>query len=296
MSVTGRLKTLFISGFLTVAFGLSVVAGVTLFREGWSLGWAGVVVANLPVFAMIMRFMVVRDVARTSDRLPLLQGSGVAGVALAAAGLIVDGALLPLTLAVVGLVGVLLYVYWYSRFGREHSPALDAGRPLAGFSLFEADGAEVPIESLRGQPALLLFYRGSWCPLCMAQIQEVVDQYQELERRGVQVVMVSNQPPGHTRRLAERFDVGFRFLVDRDLQTSRQLGIYDPHATPAGMEVLGYTHDSVLPTVVITDAAGQVLFAHETDNYRVRPEPALFLEVLDAHREGRSPRLDAALA
>jgi hypothetical protein len=36
-----------------------------------------------------------------------------------------------------------------------------------------------------------------------------------------------------------------------------------------------------MPTVVVTDAGGRILFADQTDNYRVRPEPSTFLAVLD---------------
>jgi len=37
-----------------------------------------------------------------------------------------------------------------------------------------------------------------------------------------------------------------------------------------------------MPTVIITDEDGKFLFSDETDNYRVRPEPELFLEILRA--------------
>jgi hypothetical protein len=43
---------------------------------------------------------------------------------------------------------------------------------------------------------------------------------------------------------------------------------------------LGYDSETVLPTVIITDAGGKVLWSHQTDNYRVRPEPSLYLQVL----------------
>jgi hypothetical protein len=33
-----------------------------------------------------------------------------------------------------------------------------------------------------------------------------------------------------------------------------------------------------MPTVLITNPDGTILFADETDNYRVLPEPGLFLE------------------
>jgi len=35
--------------------------------------------------------------------------------------------------------------------------------------------------------------------------------------------------------------------------------------------------------VVITDEKGMIIFADQTDNYRVRPEPAIFLEVLKSN-------------
>ena len=46
------------------------------------------------------------------------------------------------------------------------------------------------------------------------------------------------------------------------------------------MQILGYDSETVLPTVIITNTEGQILWAHETDNYRIRPEPDVFLEVL----------------
>ena len=35
-----------------------------------------------------------------------------------------------------------------------------------------------------------------------------------------------------------------------------------------------------MPTVIITDAERRIIFTHQTDNYRVRPEPATFLRAL----------------
>jgi hypothetical protein len=47
-----------------------------------------------------------------------------------------------------------------------------------------------------------------------------------------------------------------------------------------GMQVLGYDSETVLPTVIITAVGGRILWAHETDNYRVRPDPDVYLAVL----------------
>lgn len=49
---------------------------------------------------------------------------------------------------------------------------------------------------------------------------------------------------------------------------------------PFGMQLLGYDSDTVMPTVIITDDEGKIIFADLTDNYRVRPEPETFMRVL----------------
>ena len=75
----------------------------------------------------------------------------------------------------------------------------------------------------------------------------------------------------------------FQFLVDLNNQAARQLGIAAKHGVPMGLQMSGYASETVLPTVLIADEKGQILFADQTDNYRVRPELQTFLRALDAH-------------
>lgn len=76
--------------------------------------------------------------------------------------------------------------------------------------------------------------------------------------------------------------VNFHFLNDKDNKMARKLNIDHAHGTPLGMEVFGYTSETVLPTVIIANEEGKVIFLDQTDNYRVRPEPETFLNILDA--------------
>ena len=39
----------------------------------------------------------------------------------------------------------------------------------------------------------------------------------------------------------------------------------------------------IMPTTLITDTTGKIIFVDLTDNYRVRPEPTTFYKVQDAH-------------
>jgi len=115
----------------------------------------------------------------------------------------------------------------------------------------------------------------------VAQIKEVVALYKDIEARGANVILVSPQSHKFSKALAEKFNVNFNFLTDVKNTVAKQLGIFSPNGIPTGFEVLGYDSHSVLPTVIITNTSGEIVYVDLTDNYRVRPEPETFLKVLD---------------
>ena len=98
------------------------------------------------------------------------------------------------------------------------------------------------------------------------------------------MILVSPQPHKFTKALARKFDIGFHFLVDAKGKVARQLHIFQQHGLPFGFQLLGYESDSVLPTVIITDEEGIILFTDQTESYRIRPEPGTFLKILDKHQ------------
>lgn len=279
------LKSLFISGFLTYAWVASVWAVWQWTRGGDVLMWSGVLLANAPFALMISVWMLFQPLARTRAELTWLRALSLVGGGLCAYGSLGNAAAAPAAIgwALGGVLGVFAYVRWYSRFGRQASAALAVGRELPEIELLRADGQAVRTADLRGQPTVMLFFRGNWCPLCMAQIREIADQYRAMEAAGVRVALISPQPHRNTEALARKFQVPFDFLTDSGNQAAQALGIAAPAGLPAGMQALGYDSDTVMPTVIITDREGRVVWTDETDNYRVRPEPETFLQVLREH-------------
>jgi peroxiredoxin len=178
------------------------------------------------------------------------------------------------------LLGWFVYLRWYSNFGQRRAWGLEPGSKLPDFELETLDGKSLHSTSFTGKPHILVFYRGNWCPLCSAQVAELAERYRELEALKAAVVLISSQPQAHSRRLAERFDAPMQFLGDPANRAARKLGIEARWGTPMGLQLLGYGNDTAMPTVIITDAAGRIVFADETDNYRLRPEPETFIEVL----------------
>lgn len=272
-----KLKSAFISLWLTgVSLALLYTLAMLWRAPGNIADWM-VLLALAPI-AVFMGGLFLVPTARTAAfvRYPVvLQVLAVAGL------LLVDSSAQHWLLSAgLGLGGTLVYQLWYSRLQRSQSEQLAIGAALPALVFEDSDGNQVSTANIPG-PLLLIFYRGNWCPLCMAQIREVAGQYRELAQRGVTTLLVSPQPHDNTRSLAQQFDVPFRFMVDAGHRVARQLGLFAEGGTPLGMEVLGYDSDTVFPTVIITDAKQRILFVDQTDNYRVRPEPDVFLKILD---------------
>ena len=279
------LKSVFISGYMMMAMAIAGYSGWMLYKGADPIGWGGAMLTSAPLMMVIGWLMMFRNVARTSARFPVLNLLGAAGVGLSGwAWFAREEGALAFGLAFLGWVGFLIYAYWYSSFdGRQPSARLKVGSALPGFTVRNASGTVVTSSQLTDRPAILIFFRGNWCPLCMAQVKELVGRYRDIEALGVRVALISPQPHVNTVGLAKKFGVKFDFLTDEGNAAARALGINVSHGLPMGMQMMGYDSETVLPTVVITDQGGRVIWSHQTDNYRIRPEPDVFLEVLRRH-------------
>ena len=266
--------------------GLDMVIGLyglyQLIVFGPSLAYVGVVMATLPFPIFVVMVTLIRPRPRTSNRLPIVSSLILGGLACALVGFILGGFAqpLPLVLALLGASGFMLYNFWYSSFDRTDSMRLQLDAPLPNFVLQDVNGNNFPSTSLLGKPTVLLFFRGNWCPLCMAQISEIADGYKALADRGAQVALISPQSHENTVELASRFDVPFVFLSDQGSKAAKKMDIAMDDGVPLG--ITGYDPETVMPTVIITSANGRIIFLDQTDNYRVRPEPSTFIEALDA--------------
>lgn len=280
-----RLKSLFVIWYPLAVILIVISAGVSMIIDGPGLAWGGALLTALPFVGLYLRAVTSKTMARTSHSLPVLVLITLAGGVIAAygywqSGFATHGAMLA---AVVGVAGFFLFDFWYSSFGRRVNECLEIGKILPDFEAQALDGSTVRASDLRGHPALFMFYRGNWCPFCMAQVREITDRYRELAERGVTIALISPQPTELTQRVAGMFDVPVRFWVDSDLGAARTLGITSEYGVPAGKMASTYGRDTVMPTVVIVDAQGRILYTDQTDNYRVRPEPDVFFRVLAAN-------------
>lgn len=284
------IKRIFITLFVTAANVILIAAIWQTIRFGLSPGRIGLLL-TAGMIVLYFGYQYAVGTPRNAAGLTVWTYIGAAGVITTFAGLTrPPGDRWFDALAAAALwAGWWAYVHWYSRLARPETPDIEVGRLLPAFQLQDVGGDPFDSATLRGRPTLIFFYRGNWCPFCVAQIREIAADYESLASRGVEVVFISPQPQAHTRNLAEQMAIPAHFLIDTGNALARRLGLAQAGGVPAGFEVFGYTGETALPTVIILDSAGRVVYLDKTDNYRVRPEPATFFAIIDRLVEPAPP-------
>lgn len=252
-----------------IVSGLLLLAslGAAVLDEDARVAWLGAALANLPLPAFIGRTLTTR-IVRTSDNLPLLLLVAAVGAALAAWETVMRGRddWPALAVALCGALLLLLYVFWLSRFGRYAEPRLAVGNKVPEFTFASLGGDSISAADFRGRPAIFLFYQGNRCPFCVGQVHEIAARHADLEKLGIRLALISPQPVDATRSLAADTGASAAFFTDSDRTAAKALGIDEPRG--------------VLPTIIVTNANGTILYSDQTDNYRVRPEPDIYISIL----------------
>ncbi len=214
----GMLKAIFINLYFGAGALGAGHASWVLFNAGFDLAWLGVLIACAPIPLYLAYLYTLHSKPRTNPHLPQLMLPSIVGTLIVISQLAAPHASLALLYSMgAGLIGNLLYIYWYS-VSAPPPVVLSEGGRLPDFTLKDASGQAITLSQLNGRYFLLMFFRGNWCPLCMAQIREVSRSYQELSERGAEILLISPQSHAHTQALAKRFDVPMRFLEDAGQQ------------------------------------------------------------------------------
>jgi peroxiredoxin len=104
------------------------------------------------------------------------------------------------------------------------------GQPAPDFMARELSGNEVRLSSLiGGRTALLLFYRGGWCPFCNEQLAAIARDIAKFQELKATIVAVSGEEIEKGRDLLGRLNLPFVLLSDTPFEAIDKYGVRDPN-------------------------------------------------------------------
>ncbi len=187
-------------------------------------------------------------------------------------------------------------------FDRSIQDLLDQGIPsetvavgdtLESFTLSDASGAPVSLEELvEAGPAVVVFYRGGWCPYCNLALRTYQHELlPELAAHRARLVAISPQTPDQSLSTAEKAELDFTVLSDPGSRVAQTIGIVFQQAAEVleaqrklGLDLTQVNAEGSTmlprPTVLIVDEDRSVRFVDVQPDYTARTEVADILAAL----------------
>ena len=170
----------------------------------------------------------------------------------------------PTLLWIIAIAALIVVVAIFIRKKMPVGPAIPSGlrigEKLPDFSAIHEDGSTVHSAELRGQPTVILFVRGNWCPFCTRQVEEITTHYKDLSKLGAKLIFITPKPLDTTRRVAEFFNVKFEFWLDESLTIAKSLGLVLSDGVPEEWSK-EYGHDTFWPTALVVDKDGIIRYS-----------------------------------
>jgi peroxiredoxin len=175
---------------------------------------------------------------------------------------------------------------------------VEVGSEAPDAAIHTAEGKRAQLSGvIDGQPAVLIFYRGGWCPYCTRQLEGLIDVTGDLEQLGVQIIALSPDNPDNTAAAARESNLPYTLLSDAEANAAKAYGVAFK-VDSAGYERLmgfgidleaasGQTHHLLpVPAVFLIDGSGVIQFRHFDPDYRKRLAPGDLLKAAKAVSAG----------
>jgi peroxiredoxin len=163
--------------------------------------------------------------------------------------------------------------------------AVSVGDTLAPFALPDATGQIRTLEELTAEgPAVVVFYRGGWCPYCNVALSAYQrDLLPELAAYSARLVAISPETPDASLSTQEKSDLTYTVLSDTAAKLATSLGItFQPSEDglaaqrELGLDIRTTRADNAtllpMPTVLIVDRDHVVRFVDIHPDYTGRTE------------------------
>ena len=173
------------------------------------------------------------------------------------------------------------------------SGVAEPGSLLPHGELLDVGGQPTTLaQNLAGKPAVIVFYRGGWCPYCNITLRTYQAQLvPALAERGISLVAIGPEAPDGSLSTKESKELTFTVLSDPGNQIAGQLGILTAPSDGAraaqlqlGLDLTQVNGDGTtglpMPTVIIAGADGVIRWIDVHPDYTTMTEPGQVLQAV----------------
>lgn len=167
---------------------------------------------------------------------------------------------------------------------------LQEGNKIPAVSLLTPEGDTFNLNAfVKEQPAVLIFYRGGWCPYCNAHLQELMEADSQLRSLGYQILAVSPDKPEKIAESIEKHEMTYRLLSDTAMTAAKAFGVafkvedktiqkYKENNLDLE-EASGQKHHLLpVPSAFIIDQEGIVRYVYYNSNIKARLKGETLIE------------------
>ena len=138
-------------------------------------------------------------------------------------------------------------------------PLLNPGDPFPRLMIDTADGQALTIpDAFAGEFAVVLFYRGAWCPYCNAQLRAFERASQALADNGIRVAALSVDDKETTAALVARHKLTFPVGYGADAEAVAALTGAFVNPDPVYLQSAGFVLDPAGNVVVSVYSSGAI--------------------------------------
>jgi peroxiredoxin len=181
---------------------------------------------------------------------------------------------------VVAALGGLAFLGLLAASGqRTDTPAVRVGGPMLDFVAADDAGHPFDLASLRGHAVLLKFFRGHWCPYCVAELRRWEEMRPALDALGVRIVTVCADTAAAIRAGRAKHGLRATMIPDPALAITDRYRLRNPRnfAPKPGLVI-----PLPIPTTILADASGTVRWIDRASDYMRRSDPQRVLAAIRA--------------
>jgi peroxiredoxin len=175
---------------------------------------------------------------------------------------------------------------------RSADNILQVGAHAPDFELADSNGMLVrSADLLTLGPLVVSFFRGRWCPYCVATVEAWQRFLPELKTRHVNLIAISPQTVKQNNLMADQHKISFPLLSDSGNKVAKQFGV--AYQLPSDLQELNRrifinlefingdkAWELPMPAMFVIAPDSQILFAEAHADYTQRTDPRRLLRLL----------------